>query len=150
MNQPRSVQEIAWPDGICFGCGPRNDKGLHIQSYVDGDDLVCDWHPEPHHQAFPGILNGGIIGSLLDCHSNAAAWWVLCEKGASPGQTVTAEYTVRLAAPTPVDRPLRIVARVVETSGRKARVEARIEADGKVTATCEGTFVKVRPGAGDL
>ena len=25
--------------------------------------VVADWTPEPHHQAFPGVLNGGIIGT---------------------------------------------------------------------------------------
>ena len=145
MTKQRSIQETFWPDGICFGCGPTNEKGLHVRSFVEGDDIVGEWQPTRHHQAFPGILNGGIIGALLDCHSNAAAWWALCEQGRSPGTTVTAEFTVKLAAPTPVDAPLKLVARAVEVSGRRARVEAHIEANGEVTATCEGTFVKVKP-----
>jgi acyl-coenzyme A thioesterase PaaI-like protein len=147
MEERRSIQDIGWPDGICYGCGPQNENGFHIRSFVQGDDVVGEWHAEDHHQAFPGILNGGVIGTLLDCHSNAAAWWALCEGGKSPGTTVTAEYTVKLAKPTPVDRPLTLVARAVEVSGRRARVEARIEVDGVVTATCDGTFVKVRAEA---
>lgn len=107
--------------------------------------MVARWQPESHHQAFPGILNGGIIGTLLDCHSNATAWWALTDQGRSPATTVTAEFSVKLARPTPVDLALQLFSRAVKIEGRKARIEARIEADGEVTATCEGTFVKLRP-----
>ncbi len=142
MNGERSIQETYWPDGICFGCGPSNDNGLHIRSFVEGDSVVAEWTPQPHHQAFPGVLNGGIIGVLLDCHSNAAAWWALSDGGRELGPTVTAEYGIKLLRPTPVDRPLKLVSRAAEVSGRRALVEARIEADGAVTATCAGTFVR--------
>ncbi|MDP9067662.1 MAG: PaaI family thioesterase [Actinomycetota bacterium] len=144
MNDARSIQETYWPEGICFGCGPSNDKGLHIRSFVKGEDVVAEWTPQPHHQAFPDILNGGIIGVLLDCHSNAAAWWALSDGGRELGPTVTAEYAIKLRRPTPANGPLRLVARAVEVEGRRARVEARIEADGEVTATCSGTFVRPR------
>ncbi len=44
--------------------------------------MVCDFTPEPHHQAFPGMLNGGIIGALLDCHSNwTAAYHLMKARG---------------------------------------------------------------------
>ena len=145
MVDERSLQDIHWPEGMCFGCGPRNEKGLRIKSFVQGDELEAEWRPESYHQAFPGILNGGIIGTLLDCHSNMTAWVALTDGGRIPGTTVTAEFAVKLARPTPIDAPLKLFARAVEISGRKARVEARIEANGEVTATCEGTFVKLRP-----
>ncbi len=144
MEERRSIQETGWPDGICFGCGPTNDEGLHIRSFVQGEDVIAEWRPESHHQAFPGVLNGGIIGTLLDCHSNAAAWWALTEGGTAAATTVTAEYAIRLARPTPADRPLRLVARVIEVTGPRARVKAHIEANGEITATCEGTFVKLK------
>ena len=67
MSEP-SLQEKYAPQSICFGCGPANDKGLRIRSFLDGGEVVLDWTPEKHHEAFPGMLNGGIIGALLDCH----------------------------------------------------------------------------------
>lgn len=145
MSADGAIQETYWPEGICFGCGPSNDKGLHIRSFVEEERVVARWTPQKHHQAFPGILNGGIIGTLLDCHSNAAAWWTLSNAGAESGPTVTAAYSVELLRPTPVDRELTLVAEVVDTSGRKAVVEARIEVDDDITAKCRGTFVKPRP-----
>ena len=65
MSEP-CLQEKFAPASICFGCGPANDKGLRVRSFVRGDEIVATWQPEKHHEAFPGILNGGIIGALLD------------------------------------------------------------------------------------
>jgi acyl-coenzyme A thioesterase PaaI-like protein len=144
-----SLQERYAPSNICFGCGPANEKGLRIRSFEEGEAFVCDFSPEAHHCAFPGVVNGGICGAVLDCHSNwAAAIHLMREAGAdTPPCTVTAEYAVKLKRPTPLG-PMRVFARVVETesSGDRAVVEAEIHAGGKVTATCRGVFVAVREG----
>jgi len=144
----KSLQDEYAPNNRCFGCGPANEKGLRIKSFVRGDELVAEWTPEPHHLAFDGILNGGICGALLDCHSNwAAAHHLMKKSGAdSPPCTVTADFHVVLKRPTPMDAPLTLRARVVDSGGDKATVEASLEAKGKVTATCRGTFVAVREG----
>jgi acyl-coenzyme A thioesterase PaaI-like protein len=145
-----SLQDRYAPQNRCFGCGPANEKGLRIKSFVSdaGDELVADWRPEPHHQAFDGILNGGICGALLDCHSNwAAAHHLMKTSGAAtPPCTVTADFHVTLKRPTPMDVPLTLRARVVESLEDRAVVEATIEAKGRVTATCRGTFVAVKEG----
>jgi len=143
----RSVQETYAPSNECFGCGPANAKGLRIRSMIDGDGLVAEWTPEPHHLAFPGVLNGGICGALLDCHSNWAAAMHLMKAGglASPPCTVTADFAVKLKRPTPM-QVLQVRARVVSSEGDRATVEATIESGGKVTATCSGLFVAVREG----
>jgi acyl-coenzyme A thioesterase PaaI-like protein len=143
-----SLQERYSPRGICFGCGPANPKGLHIRSFARGDEYVADWTPEPHHEAFPGMLNGGIIGALLDCHSNWAAAAHLMARGGleAPPCTVTADYAVKLLRPTPSAAPVHLVAHVVDSTDRRATVEARLESGGETCATCRGTFVAVRPG----
>lgn len=158
----QSLQDRFAPHNRCFGCGPANEKGLRIKSFVRGDldgdgagdaagdgvEVVCDWTPQPHHEAFDNVLNGGICGALLDCHCNwTAAHHLMQAAGATtPPCTVTAEYTIRLKRPTPTDRPLRLRARVVESEGDRAVVEGTLESGGKVTATCTGTFVAVREG----
>ncbi len=144
----KSLQETYAPHNTCFGCGPANEKGLRIRSFVEGAEVVAEWQPEPHHEAFPGMLNGGIIGSLLDCHSNwTAAHHLMKAAGADrPPCTVTADYAIRLKRPTPMDAPVRLVARVVESSADRAVVDAELIAGGKVCATCRGTFVAVQPG----
>jgi acyl-coenzyme A thioesterase PaaI-like protein len=144
----QSLQDRYARRNRCFGCGPSNEKGLRIKSFVEGDAVVCDWRPEPHHLAFDGILNGGICGAVLDCHSAwTAAHHLMRKAGAkSPPYTVTADFHVKLARPTPIDAPLRLTARVVEASEDRAVVDATLEAGGKITATCRGTFVAVREG----
>ncbi len=143
-----SLQERYAPGNACFGCGPANPKGLRIRSVVKGDEVVAEWTPEPHHEAFSGVLNGGIIGALLDCHSNWAATHHLMQKAeaTAPPCTVTADYAIKLLRPTPTNGPVTLRARVVEASADRAVVEATLEAGGKVCATCRGTFVAVKPG----
>lgn len=144
----QSLQDRYAPTNRCFGCGPANEKGLRIKSFVAEDEVVCEWRPQPHHLAFEGILNGGICGALLDCHSNwTAAYHLMMKRGAeSPPFTVTADFHVVLKRPTPMDAPLMLRAHVVESGEDRAVVEATLTANGKVTATCRGTFVAVKEG----
>ncbi|HEY5609731.1 MAG TPA: PaaI family thioesterase [Thermoanaerobaculia bacterium] len=125
-----------------------NEKGLRIRSFESDGELVAEWKPEPHHLAFEGMLNGGICGALLDCHSNWAATLHLMRTSGSttPPCTVTADFHVKLKRPTPMDTTLELRARVVESENDRAIVEAELEANGKITATCRGTFVAVKEG----
>lgn len=142
------LQERYAPANRCFGCGTANEKGLRIRSFVEGDEVVARWHAEEHHQAFEGMLSGGITGTLLDCHSNwTAAHHLMVKSGAeTPPCTVTAEFHVKLRRPTPMDGEITLRAHVVESGEDRAVVEATLEAGGKVTATCRGTFVAVKEG----
>ena len=144
----KSLQERYAPSSICFGCGPANDKGLRLRSIIDGDETVCEWTPEPHHEAFPGMLSGGITGTLLDCHSNwTAAWHLMKRLGLdAPPCTVTADYAVRLRRPIPSHATVRMRARIIESHDDRAVVEAELEVEGKRAADCRGTFVAVKPG----
>jgi acyl-coenzyme A thioesterase PaaI-like protein len=150
-----SLQLRYSPGSRCFGCGPANEHGLRIASReaASGDlaampgELHADWQPLPYHAAFDGVLNGGIIGTLLDCHSNwTAAVHLMHEHGlAGPPGCVTADYAIRLRRPTPVDRPAHLRAWPVETDGDRVVVDAELAVDGIITATCRGTFVAVGP-----
>ncbi len=144
----KSLQETFAPQSICFGCGPANQQGLRIHSFERGDEVVCEWRAKEHHHAFPGMLAGGIAGTLLDCHSNwTAAVHLMKANGlARPPTTVTAEYEVKLRRPIPTDGPISLRAKVVESTADRATVEASLEAGGKLCATCRGTFVAVTPG----
>ncbi len=158
----RSLQETFALAGTCFGCGPANPHGLRIRSFRDlsegaaPDSYVCEWTPSSFHHAFPGGLNGGICGALLDCHSN----WAACDtirrlrdSGATEAPcTVTADFAVKLKRVTPM-QPLLVRGRVVETDVGEDRAVAVVEAKilagadfALVTATCRGTFVAVSEG----
>ena len=149
MNE-RSLQEIFAPHGRCFGCGPTNDKGLRIRSLAESAEsdahVLCDFVPERHHEAFENVLNGGIIGTILDCHMNWTAIHHLMRKQGLDHApcTVTAEFKVALKRPTPIG-PVHVDARVVSSTDDRATVEATMTANGKVTAIGTGTFVAVKP-----
>ena len=143
-----SLQERYAPNSLCFGCGPANAKGLRIRSFVQGDTVVASWRAEPHHEAFPGMLNGGIIGALLDCHCNWTAAWHLMHRLQleQPLCTVTADYAIKLLRPTPTDGLVELTARVVDSTADRATIEGVLSAAGKPRATCRGLFVAVQPG----
>jgi len=145
----KSIQEQLAPESICFGCGPANEQGLRIRSFVEGERMTADWQPEAHHEAFPGVINGGIIGTLLDCHMNWTAAWHLMQEDrleAVPS-TVTMDYGVQLRRPTPSSGPLHLEAWV---EGRDDKgivsIAAELSAGDKVCATASGRFVAVKPG----
>ncbi|MBA2585617.1 MAG: PaaI family thioesterase [Chthoniobacterales bacterium] len=143
-----SLQEKFAPANACWGCGPSNRDGLRIRSFARGDEVVAEWVPESRYEAFPGVLNGGIIGTLLDCHCNwTAAWHLMSQAGSSrPPCTVTADYAIKLLRPTPTHEPVSLAARVVESTDKSATVEGTLSGGGKVCATCRGTFVAVEEG----
>ena len=150
MTAEPSLQVRYSPGSTCFGCGPANEHGMRIESRDDPDvpgQLAADWQPQPHHAAFDGVLNGGVIGTLLDCHLNWTAAMHLMRERDLPGPPgcVTAEYTVRLRRPTPTDDPVHLTARVVEVAGDRVTVEGELASGGVVTATARGTFVAVGP-----
>ncbi len=154
LNQ-MSLQDRYAPNSICFGCGPQNLKGLRIKSFsTDSGEVVAEFMAEPHHEAFPGMVNGGIIGALLDCHSNwTAAYHLMLASGQTeaPPCTVTGDFHVKLRAPTPSNQKIKLKAKPVEIQADRAKIEAQlftVNSDGteKLTATCSGTFVAVKPG----
>ncbi len=150
MNQKNHLilQDHYAPNSICFGCGPSNEKGLQIKSYIQGEESLCQWVPQVHHEAFPGVLNGGIIGSLLDCHCNWMAAWHLMSVNHldHPTCTVTASYSIHLRRPTPSSETVHLRAWVAQFEVDRATVHGELSVGGKVCATCKGLFVAVKEG----
>jgi acyl-coenzyme A thioesterase PaaI-like protein len=145
----QSLQVRYAPEGRCFGCGPANQDGLRIRSYEAGDGtVVATWQPRPEHEAFDGFVNGGILGTLIDCHSNwTAVAALLARNGSSEApSTVTSEYSVKFERPTPSDQPLRLIGKAVDVRDDRVTVETTVEVDGTTTARGRATFVAVRPG----
>ena len=143
-----SLQDRYAPNGVCFGCGPKNDQGLRLKSFASGDAVVADWTPRKEHVAFDNFGSGGIISVLMDCHGNwAAANALMKAKGLTrPPGTVTAEYTVRFLKPSPIGARWQLKAWATKVEGDKAWVTGELRVDGTVTATMSGLFVAVREG----
>jgi len=143
----RSLQETYAPHARCFGCGPANDKGLRIRSFPAADGHVtCDITPQKHHEAFDNVVNGGIIGTIIDCHMNwtAVHHFITTQNLDHAPACVTAEFKVVFKRPTPLG-PVHVDAHVVSATADRAEIEATLTAGGQVTALGYGTFVAVKP-----
>lgn len=142
--EKHSLQKHFAPKSICYGCGPANTHGFQLESFVNGERVMAHWQPQSYHHAFPNVLNGGVIGTLLDCHCNWTAAWFLMQKQqlSEPPCTVTAEYTIHLKRPTPM-QPLTLVAWPDKIIKQRAFIQGELIADGKTCATCQGLFVAV-------
>ena len=143
-----SLQDKYGENGICFGCGPKNDKGLQIKSYPEGEHYICKYTPKKEHQALEGVINGGIIGSIFDCHGNwsaAHALFKLDPEKPFPS-TVTITFTVNLKRPTPFGTELKVINEIERIEGNKVFVKGKMIAKDKETADFSGIFFKVEEG----
>ncbi|MDX1615186.1 MAG: PaaI family thioesterase [Candidatus Promineifilaceae bacterium] len=154
VAEERAVEE-AFQDNYrddysyCYGCGRLNEYGLQIKSYWDGEDAVCHYQPRPYHTAIPGYVYGGLIASLIDCHSTGTAAAAAYRKaGRSMGSEprfryVTASLHVDYVRPTPISTELEVRAHVVELKERKAVVVSTLTAAGAVCARGEVVVVQM-------
>lgn len=127
----------------CYGCGSLNAHGLQIKSFWAGDDVVCAWRPQPHHIGYPGILYGGIIASVVDCHCiwTASAYAHRMAdvdlKDALKFPYVTASLTVNYRKPVPIGEAIDLRARVADFGERKALVRCKVSCRGQLCAEAE-------------
>jgi acyl-coenzyme A thioesterase PaaI-like protein len=123
---PRETIQDHWPEEatFCWGCGKNNKHGLQLKSYLEGEETVATWTPQEHHLAFPGILNGGIIATLIDCHGTGTANALAHREAGSDNHVmhVTASLSVKFLKPTPLDRPVTLRAHVTEENERRITV----------------------------
>ena len=149
MSQP-SFQDF-YPENValCYGCGRLNEHGLHIQSYWDGEESVCAFYPKPYHTAIPGYVYGGLIASLVDCHSTGTAAAAAYraegrEMDTLPAKRfVTASLHVDYVRPTPIEGPLELRSRAKDIKGRKIVVSTTLSVHCVVCARGEVVAVQL-------
>lgn len=120
----------------CWGCGAKNEEGLHLKSYPSPDGSGCETRITPDQRFTGGVpanLFGGMIASLFDCHGTAsAAWFFLKEQGGSleTSETIqrfiTAHLEIDFKKPVPMNREIRICSRLLELSARKVILEMEL------------------------
>lgn len=147
-----ALQDLCLPHLVCFGCGPSNPDGLQLKSYLDGQFVVATYQPASKYSSgAKDALYGGIIASLIDCHSNwtAMAFGYKAE-GREPGSQppvacVTGSLGVKYIKPTPMNTPLHLKAWVEGEVGRKTRIICELGTAEMVTAIGDSVFVRVDP-----
>lgn len=150
MQQGKAFQDC-YPDhfSYCYGCGRLNEQGLKIKSYWDGEGTICTFTPKEQHSAVPGFAYGGLIASLIDCHSTGSAGAFAHraegrELGSEPAiRFLTASLHVDYLRPTPLGVTLVLRSRLKELKGRKAIVTTELSAGGVVCVRGEVVAVKV-------
>ena len=148
--QEKSFQDQGSVSG-CYGCGADNGSGLQIKSYWDGEESVAHYDPKPFHRAgAPEIVYGGLLASLIDCHSvNLAIATSYKEENSPIGSDpkiycVTAQLNISFVSPTPMGKTLLLRARVKERSGKKTWISTELSAEGKICAKAEVLAIKVQ------
>jgi acyl-coenzyme A thioesterase PaaI-like protein len=149
MNGP-SIQERLFPNLTCFGCGPANPKGFHLRSYGSSDGVVASFTPRPEHDNGFGFLNGGIIATVLDCHTAAVVVQTAQDRGwrAPDGVVlpyITAGFDVRFHRPTPLGPSLELWAKEESTAEAEIVVVGELRYDGKVRASIRANWKRFRP-----
>ncbi len=140
-----------YPDHFshCYGCGRLNDQGLKIRSFWDGEETVCTFTPDQQHSAIPGFVYGGLLASLIDCHSTgSAAAFAHRDEGRELGSEpairfLTASLNVDFLKPTPLGVPLTLRSHAKEIKGRKVIVITELSAEGNVCVKGEVVAVRV-------
>lgn len=135
MPAPEGV-ELGFPeDGGCFGCSPTNVAGMQLRFRREGDRVYARYRVPDRFHGAPGVAHGGIVATMLDEISCAAAVFV------GDRFVVTGELAVRYERPVPVEAPLEVEAEIVKrTHPRYAEIEARVRQGGTVLARSTGKF----------
>lgn len=148
---PQKAFQDYYPENVahCYGCGSLNPHGHQIKTYWDGAETVTRFTPQPYHTAIPGYVYGGLLASLIDCHSTGTAAAAAYraegrEMDSLPAlRFVTASLQVTYLKPTPIDCELEIRGRVKELKGRKVVVESSLYARGELTVRGEVVAVQM-------
>ena len=136
----------------CWGCGPKNDAGLHLKSYPAGEKCVSTFTPAGVYTGgVPKNLFGGMIAMLFDCHGTAsAAYFKHRDKGLELtkdtviGRFITAHLSIDFKKPVPMASAVTMTATAKEIGERKVVVEMVMEAAGEVRAKAEMVAVGVK------
>ena len=149
MNQPAIQDHFRGDHAICYGCGRDNAHGLHVRTHWDGQTGTFRFTPETYHTAFPGVVYGGLIASLFDCHCIGTAIAAAYDaEGRPPGSMpgimyVTANLNVNYLRPAPMDRELLLKAHIVETQGKKTTVAGTLSENGAECANATVIGIRV-------
>ena len=137
------------PGNICFGCGAENEEGLRIKSCWQGEESLCEWMPEPKYQGWSGLLNGGIMATLIDCHcmGTAIAHAYKMENrslGSQPEyRYATGTMEIKYLRPTSSLSPVTLRATVIETKPKKTTMMCSLFSEGQQTVEAKVIAIKV-------
>ena len=134
------VQKLVYGHN-CFGCGPANESGLHLEFHLNEDHkrFVCEFVLPNRFEGPPAHAHGGVIATILD----EAMGKVSKLRSII---AVTATMQVNYIRPVPLATQLVTEGWEVGVNGREHFRAAEIRnLKGEVLATATGTFIEVDP-----
>ena len=141
-NKSKDIFQDYMPNNICFGCGKNTKGGLHIKSYWNDEIAECDWSPKNIHQGWKGVMNGGIIATVIDCHAMgmSMAYAYKYENrplGSLPHyKYATGKMKIKYIKPTP-NNTIKLKAKILSYSEKKVLISCEVLSKGIVTAIGE-------------
>ena len=133
------LEELRFPfgDGGCFGCSKSNPHGLHLRFFRRDHEVTGIARVPDRFHGAPGIAHGGIVATILDEFSCAAAVFL------SGVRVVTGELQVRYERPCPVEHDIEVRSRVAsEAHTRYLIVEAEMTLGGERLVRSTGKFFR--------
>lgn len=133
----------------CFGCGNDNPEGLQIKSFWEGDEAICIWSSEEKYNGWKGLMNGGILATLIDCHCMGTAMAAAYKnegrglESAPIYRYATGTISVKYLKPTPNDQPITLKAKVKEIKGRKVVLLCLAYCNDVLTAEADVIAIRV-------
>jgi acyl-coenzyme A thioesterase PaaI-like protein len=147
----KAIQDY-FPESLCWGCGQGNEQGLKIRSHYSPEESTCTFTPQPHHAAGPPhVVNGGLIATLIDCHTLCTAIADAYNREGRSMDTkppiwyVTAMLKVDYLHPVPMGKPITLKAHVRKTEGKKTWADCTAYSDALECARGEVLAVRVAP-----
>lgn len=151
--QDEYADDFSW----CYGCGRLNETGLHVRTGWEDDKTVAYYDPREDQLAIPGVVYGGAIASIVDCHGTGSASLALHRKnghepgdGVEPPRFITASLHVDFLKPTPHGVTLKVIGEVEEVHPKRFIVRSEVIADGEVCAKGEVVAVVMPEGFSDV
>ena len=152
-----SLQDRYYSAGTCFGCGPSNRHGLQIKSYSADNGVAATWAASDKYDNGFGFVNGGIISTLLDCHSAACLMKETVERYGDfciddfehfddrHPVYLTNQITVTFRRPVLLYRPVELFSQCVSWGDDACRFRSELRFDGKLAASADVAWKRFRP-----
>ncbi|MGI6226816.1 MAG: PaaI family thioesterase [Peptococcales bacterium] len=122
-------------DHMCFACGEKNPKGLHLKFSIEDNKVKTLFIPEKEHEGYPGVMHGGLITTILD-EVMARSINILGYHG------VTARLEVRFREPVPIGNKISFESTIINARKKLVDLEAKAYLpNGKVAVEASARFM---------
>jgi acyl-coenzyme A thioesterase PaaI-like protein len=116
--------------------GTAHPAAPQLHTVPTGDGVAGTVVLGPAYEGGPGLVHGGVLSLLFDHAMGQAVF-------AAGYAAMTVSLEVRYLAPTPLEVPLAVSARLDRAAGRRLFVTARAAVGGRVSAEADGLFLQL-------